>query len=858
MNTGYINEEEMQYLIEKYKGDEIDKLFSTGLLSHPANAAGPRQHMFSLHYGQRVCPDHPQSPRVFTGYEKTFGKYLNSYTKANKNYEIIAKIPRHSSFPLMSYLLVLKVPNKSEYDVVKVSHYEKLSDNHGYMRPFTYMDDKNVGSLITKDDMIVSTNSLDKFGNYCYGINAKTAYLLSPEVKDDAIVVSKSFAEKTTFTLITKTEAIINKNDVLLNIFGDLNNYKCLMNVGETIPPESILMAVRKMDKKNISADFTDNALAHMYYTDNKFKGSGTVVDIDIKVNDTEELESDLHRKQLFEIYSDQYRYNQDIYNILNPIVQNKANVVSHRLEQELFNATNYISPVVKYSCNTGNFEFAHLTIYTAFKTSLIPAMKLTNRCGGKAVISNVWPDENMPVNEQGVRADIICSSNGIVGRANPDQIIEQNINYISDEIVKRAQKAKTIEESFEIINDYLRTISPEWGDYVLKCQKMMNSKQKMEFLENIYAKGLSIYNPPMNNSVTFQKLKEINHKYRIKVSKVKMCREYSVSEEIADLYDSKENIDTVKDIMENYVFVTKETCEKHGKNKKTVYTNTEFSSLNDNPNVKNKLGLKLDDYKENTWIDDYVWDKNNEISIKNLTDENNNIVSNPDLKDYIDNTQELDKVLEADDDFISVLEGVENREKTFDTTKSRVFRKNKNTLIREFTSKYPVMIADVYFMILKHIPENGFSARSLGSITPLGLPNKSVKKAEVGKPYSDTCNQISEMDNSDLKNLCDPKKVSRFFAVQSTHPTLRSEMAGTLLLKDPSKLHDLPYNDDEICDTIPSKMKDAYLAAIGLEIIDNDQKDPYEFADNLKYTTFAELMKKIGVVPEESATKIK
>ena len=852
MNTGAISEEEMQYLIDKYKGNNIDKLFSTGLLSHPANAAGPRQHMFSLHYGQRVCPNNPQSPRVFTGYERTFGKYLNSFIRSDKNYEIVAKISRHSSFPLMSYLLVLKVSGKSEYDVVKVNHYEKLSDNHGYMRPFTYMDDKNIGSRISKDDMIVSTNSLDEFGNYCYGVNAKVAYLLSPEVKDDAIVVSKSFAEKTTFTLITKTEVIINKNDVLLNIFGDLNNYKCLMNVGETVPPESILMSIRKMDKKNISADFTDNALTHMYYTDNKFKGSGTVVDIDIKVNDTEELQSDLHRQQLAEIYSDQLRYNQEIYNTLRPIVADKNNKVSHRLEQELFNATNYISPDVKYSCNTGNFEFAHLTIYTAYKTPLITAMKLTNRCGAKAVISNVWPDENMPVNEQGIRADIICSSNGIVGRANPDQNIEQNINYLSDEIVRRAQKAKTVDDSFEIINDYLLTISPEWGEYFVKCERMLNAKQKIEFLDNIYKKGLYIYNPPMNDSVTFQKLKEINHKYKVKVSKIKMCREYKVSPEIADLYDSKENIDAVKNIMSNFTFATKKTITGSGKNKEINYEPKEFGILDVNHNVKNKLGLKLDEYKDNTWTDDYLWDKG-EIGIENLTDKKNN-ESDKDLNDYITNAQELEKILTTDDDFISVLENVDNREKTFDTTKSRVFRKDENTLIREFTSKYPVMIADVYFMILKHVPENGFSARSLGSITPLGLPNKSVKKSEVGKPYSDTCNQISDMDNNDLKNLCDPKKVSRFFAVQSTHPTLRSEMAGSLLFKDPTHLHDLPYSDDEINDTVPARMKDAYLAAIGLEVINNDQEDPYEFADGLKYSTFAELMKKVGVVPKEQS----
>lgn len=851
MTSGAISEEEMKYIIEKYKGDNVDKLFSTGLLAHPFNCSGPRQQMFSVHYAQHVILNNPETPRYFTGYEKTFGKYLNSYQKSFGSYEIIAKIARHSSFPKMSYLLVLKKHGRDEYDTIKVSHYEKLSDNHGYLRPFTYMDDKSVGSTINNDDIVYRANTLDEFGNYRYGVNAKTIYLLTPEVKEDSVVISESFAKRTSFNLVTKTEAVINKNDILCNMFGDINNYKPLLNIGETIPDNGILFATRKMDKRNISADFTDMALLKPYYTDNKFKGAGEIVDIDIKVNDLDELKSDIHREQLLELYTDQFRYNQEIYNVLYPIVKNQNNKVSTRLEQELFNATNYISPKIKYSSNTGNFDFAHITIYTAANTPLHSAMKMTNRCGAKAVIGKVWPDENMPVDINGVRADVICSSAGITGRANPDQTFEQLTNFTSDEIVRRMQKCKTIEESIALEVDYLKTMSPEWGEFVNKTYKSMSHKEKEAQLTELYNDrlGLYMYNPPANHSVSFQLLKEVTTKYKIKSHPVKMCREYKVSDEVAEFYDTKENIDAVKNIMKNYTFDTSSKTTGKGKDKETIQINNELGILDVNHNVHNQLGLKLDDYKDNTWIDDYTWSKS-EIGIDQL----NNDKSKPDdLVDYISNVQELQGEFKQDDFLQNQL-----KDASFDTTKSRVYRKDKNTLVREFTSKYPIIISDVYYIVLRQIPDNGFSARSLGSVTPLGLPNKSVKKSEIGKPYTDTCNQFSEMDNSDLKALCDPKKVSRFLAISSTHPDLRMEKAGQLLMGDPTKLEDLPYNDDEICDTVPVKMMNSYLSSIGLEVGLDGEKDPYEFVDGLQYETVGKLMSKVGVIPKEEETENK
>ena len=846
MNSANATEQEMKYLIDKYSGDNINQLFSTGLLSHPFLASGPRQHMFSVHYQQHIMLKDPETPRCFTGWENQFGKYLNSYYKAESSYEIVAKIIRHSTFPEMSYLLVVKEIGTRNYDIIRVNHYEKLSDKHGFLRPFTKMDEKGKGSIIGAGDYVYRAQSLDQWGNYRYGKNYKVIPLLIPEVKDDSIVMSKSAADETRFDLVTRTDIDFNKNTIGLNIYGDLNNYKMIPNVGERVNDKGILLATRNMNKKNLSADFTDMALMNMYFTDNKFASGGMVVDIDIHVNDLEELQSDPHRQQLYELYQDQFRYNKEIVDVLQPIVNDMRNHTTDKLEHELFCARNYISPNIKYSSQTGNFEFAHVTISTAEERSLTEAMKTTNRCGGKAVIGKIWPDEYMPVNSDGVRADVIISANGIIGRANPDQLLEQTINYTSDQIVRMMMGMPT-EKAVKLEETYLSYMSPKWGQYFKDVHRTKTKKELEEELKELYSskKGLYIYDPPANGAIGWAKVKTLSKKYGIKVSKVKMCRTYKVSKEIADMYDSAENISKVKDFMKNYTFdfETKTLKRKNGKKTETVVEKKEreIGILNMKENVLNPLGLKPNEYKENKWTDDFTW-TDDEIGI---TDIGENVPT--DLAEYINTIQSLEGTFDQEDFLANQL-----KDATFDTTKSRVYRKDETTLVREFTSKYPVIIGDVYMMILKQLPDDGFSSRSLGSITPLGLPNKSLKKSEIGKPYGDTANQFSEMDNTDLKNLVDPIKVSRFYAVQSTSPEMRVECAKMLMFDDPTRLHDLPYTDEEIaCDTVPAKILNQYFGAIGIELADTDEEDPYEFLDGIEYKSIPDLMKKVGITPE-------
>jgi hypothetical protein len=77
--------------------------------------------------------------------------------------------------------------------------------------------------------------------------------------------------------------------------------------------------------------------------------------------------------------------------------------------------------------------------------------------------------------------------------------------------------------------------------------------------------------------------------------------------------------------------------------------------------------------------------------------------------------------------------------------------------------------------------------------------------------------------------------------------------MTAELLFGNPDELHDLPISDDEIQDTIPAREFAQYLNAIGLELADMEDKDPYAFLDGVKYKSVAELMKKAGITQDNN-----
>lgn len=810
-----ITSEEIDYITSKYssKGSGCDptKVLSAGRLSWASNS-GSRQQMFTSQIKQAVVLKNPEVPRLSTGHEKFFGKHADSFKKAKDDFRIISKISRYSTNPSLLYVLVLQNIHDGSYDVVEVKHYEKLTDCHGYVREETPVDHMMPGQIIPKGEYFYKASTIDENDNYRFGVNCNVAFMTLMGNIEDSIIVSRQFADRTRFSLIEKVEFSYDINHVALNLYGNTQNYKCLPEIGEQTFDGSILCAIRPVTNKNIASDLTVDALSHPKGTDTIIKGRGRLIDISIHTNQAEKLEEDEHRSQINRMYLDELRFHREIVDTLGRIVNNKNNKVSDMFKHILNISRNYVDPNVKFSSDNGEFEFCYITAYVEYETTLNECYKMTNRHGGKGVISGEIVDEEfMPVDEDGVRADMIVASAGVVPRMNPEQKYEHELNFIADKFVRHhLMKEQSHEKQVKMLHEFVSMINKEYADSLLKYMCSLTKYEQQKMIREIAEEGLYLQLPPFNDFMNIDSLGALYKKYDIKPGYVRMRRRYT-DEVSGDIYVTKEYSDKLKDLSENFCY------EQPKKGDEFVgMCQTDFSSQKKNP-------LKLDPktYKNNKWTDDYIWSEGK-------------------IGEF-DKDKSVEKRLDLSVVVNDVLDSI--TKENFNDPRTKIFRNPDGSITREFRSLRPIIIASVYYMVLKHIPEaKKFSARNLGSCSLLGLPCKSNKNS-IGLPYPDTSNRCGEMETECLNRRVSNLFTARYAATHATNPEYVLESARQQLLEDPLDLHDVNIPDGIPKDTIPARTLRAYLAAIGTNILETGERDPFEWFDNTDFKDVNDMM---------------
>lgn len=813
-----ITSEEIDFIGKEYSVNGVDptSVLAGGRLSW-ISTAGPRQQMFTAHLKQAVMLNNPESPKISTGHEKFFGKKVDSFKKSESDFRIIAKISRFSSVPNMTYVLVLQDIHSGNYDVVKVKHYEKMTDCHGYMKEETSVDRMYPGQIIPKGEYFYKASTIDEYENYRYGINCKTMHVTKMGTIEDSIICSKSMAERASFTLIEKIEFTYDANHVMLNLYGDRDRYKCLPNIMENTSEDSILCGIRQINKANIASDLTVDALRNPKHSDTIIKGRGKLIDISIHTNNPEQLLVDEHRCQINSIYLDELRYHQEIVNVLGNIVSNRNNNVSDTLRFMLVNSRNYVDPNVKFANDTGTFDFCHITAYVAYETKLNVGYKMTDRFGGKGVIGEIRDDELMPVDEDGVRCDLIIASAGTVPRLNLGRKYEHELSFIADKFVKRIlMKEDNLDKQIRLLKEFCSDIDKDYGESIGNFLKKQPKYEQQKFIREIAEEGLYIQLPPINNIMNLNGIKSLYDKYDIKPGFVRVRKRY-YDEPSENHYVTKEYFDKMDEISKQYKFVQpSKTHDGLGLG---------MTDVKDNLKTKNPLKLSSKTYKENKWTDDYVWDSEG-------------VVETDDADHHIQNELSKKKIV---DDVIDIIDNT-----LFNSEKTRIFKNEDGSITREFRSTKPVIIAESFFMVLKHIPEaNKFSARNLGPVSLLGLPTKTSKNC-VGKAFPDTANRCGEMETECLNRRIPNEITARWMATHATNPEYVMELAKHQLLSDPLDLHDVDIENDIPKDTIPARVIRAYLASLGINILASGEEDPFEWFDKLPYEDVDDMLHQI------------
>ncbi len=121
-----------------------------------------------------------------------------------------------------------------------------------------------------------------------------------------------------------------------------------------------------------------------------------------------------------------------------------------------------------------------------------------------KGVIGKIYPDDWMPVDEDGIRADLWVDMNSPVGRNNPGQLYESGINRISEfarRKIKETFEVKGSTPAFEMLMDWYGDVNPNYEQRIREVCVTNNDKKGI--VKDAIETSPKIWIPPFLDTLT-------------------------------------------------------------------------------------------------------------------------------------------------------------------------------------------------------------------------------------------------------------------------------------------------------------------------------------------------------------------
>lgn len=450
-----------------------------------------RKMMFDSQFEQKIGLYNPEVPKLSTGYDIMFGEYTSSFIESKSKYKILDKIVKYKKLPnnkYINYILVVYDEENDLYDLIFRDSYNYNTECYGYLWNNQYLDSLNINDKIEKGDIIKKSNNYDNYNNRTDGTNLLVAFMCPMETYEDAILISESASKnKLSSPLFDKLNCILNDNDIPLNLFGDNENYKSFPDIGESF--NGIIMATRRENKEDILFSNAYSNLRRLMISDTTYYSKGKVIDIDIYCNNPKLLENNQYYSQFYRYYLDSLEYSKHIVSSLKPLIDDSKIECSTELKR-FYKKHNDIINGKEWINNNKTFSNTIIKFTIVEKVNLNVGDKLTNRYGGKGVDSEVYPDELMP-KYRGKSLDAVLDLGGIVGRKNPGQDFEVELNYLSNFILDEYIKNNDVENTLRKIYIYLSHIDKKYMKFIKRKLYKQSYNEKKLFLDHLAKFGL-------------------------------------------------------------------------------------------------------------------------------------------------------------------------------------------------------------------------------------------------------------------------------------------------------------------------------------------------------------------------------
>lgn len=430
----------------------------------PGHTSSSRGVMYTGHLGQALQIKGATPRRCQTGTEREFGKYTFNL-KLPCTASIIRIIPKYSQTQYgqekikqnpMSILVYENVETKEVGIVNLIRHSTAIDSMHQHFG-FRYKYRSEVeaqltrGNILPEGTVIADSPAVDRQGNYCFGVETPVALMSIPGIIEDGVVVSRSYLDRITSVGHEKRVASWGKEYYPLNLYGDQDNYKPFPDIGDRIRDDGLLFALRRYDELLAPIEMRPDRLEEPdYIFDKLFYGipNAKVTDVMVHHDQTQRFSpTPVGMEGQCEKYlrgTDQFY--ESLVDVYKELRRNKGEAlrITPELQRLLVEALADQADPGKQRVNKmyRRNPLDDYRVEIAFEYDVVPTVgfKLTGCHGDKGVICGVWEDEDMPVDEDGNRAELIMDADSTIKRMNLGRLYEQYLNAASRDVSKRVR----------------------------------------------------------------------------------------------------------------------------------------------------------------------------------------------------------------------------------------------------------------------------------------------------------------------------------------------------------------------------------------------------------------------------------
>lgn len=498
------------------------------------NNSSSRLQMFGSHIGQSLIVKGATRKRIQSGLEREYSKYtFSKKMPCNANIiKILQKYPNTLGMgsirenPLTVIIYENMDTPTREIGIIEIPKFHCIHQYYGFSyKAKNALINITPGSMVPKGTILADSPAVTDDGDYTYGLETNVVMMSLHHIIEDAVVISESYAKRLTTKGYGTRTISWGKNRYPVNIYGTLENPKVFPDIGERIRPDGLLMALREYDDLLAVVDMTPQALMVTDYIFDKTlygEPNAKIVDIIIhKGNSPRECTPLGLSDQPLKYHSRTIMFYEELLKEYNSLKKKRGDKLvltpeAHRFVTEAM-AVVYddSSNRIQHTFNRNPLDEWRVTIVFEFDVAPVEGAKLTDLDGGKGVVVSIWPDENMPVDKWGKRAEVIVDGDATIKRMNIGRLYEQALNaaneYVRMVVAQTIQNSGDYKAAWDILDEYYQMVSPPMYALMMKTDIRERIQQHVDI---VIKDGIYIYLPTDTPKNHAELIGEIMDKY--------------------------------------------------------------------------------------------------------------------------------------------------------------------------------------------------------------------------------------------------------------------------------------------------------------------------------------------------------